>query len=152
LITGQLFVALDFFPNAPPAKIIQTDTYPLVPSVPTEMESLTRSVSQTLDKLASLPLEDIAQSARKTLEAAQQLMTNANAQTTPLLVSLRQTSTAADSVLKSMGAAYGSDSQIRSELVALLRQLQETLRSAQMLTTYLEQHPDSVIRGKSTSK
>jgi hypothetical protein len=29
-----------------------------------------------------------------------------------------------------------------------LRQLQETLRSAQMLTNYLEQHPDSVIRGK----
>jgi paraquat-inducible protein B len=150
-ITGQLFVAFDFFPDAPPAKIVETDTYPLVPSVPTQMEGLTRSVSQTLDKLASLPLEDIAENARKTLESAQQLMSNANAQTTPLLASLRETSAAADSVLKSMGTAYGSDSQIRSELTALLRQLQETLRSAQMLTDYLEQHPDSLVRGKSAS-
>jgi paraquat-inducible protein B len=151
-ITGQLVVAFDFFPNAPPAKIVQTDTYPLVPSVPTEMEGLTRSVSQTLDKLAALPLDDIAQGARKTLEAAQQLMTNANAQTTPLLVSLRQTSAAADSVLKSMGSAYGTDSQVRAELMDTLRQLQETLRSAQGLTNYLEQHPDSVLRGKSASQ
>ena len=151
-ITGQLFVAFDFFPDAPPAKIVETATYPLVPSVPTQMEGLTRSVSQTLDKLASLPLEDIAADARKTLEAAQQLMTNANAQTTPLLVSLRQTSAAADSVLKSMGSAYGGDSQIRAELMDTLRQLQETLRSAQTLTNYLEQHPDSVLRGKSASQ
>jgi paraquat-inducible protein B len=151
-ITGQLYVAFDFFPNAPPAKIVQTDTYPLVPSVPAEMEGLTRSVTQTLDKLASLPLDDIAQGARKTLEAAQQLMTNANAQTTPLLVSLRQTSAAADSVLKSMGSAYGGDSQVRAELMDTLRQLQETLRSAQTLTNYLEQHPDSVIRGKSAAQ
>jgi paraquat-inducible protein B len=151
-ITGQLFVAFDFFPNAAPAKIVQTDTYPLVPSVPTEMEGLTRSVSQTLDKLASLPLEDIAADARKTLESAQQLMSNANAQTTPLLVSLRQTSAAADSVLKSMGSAYGTDSQVRAELMDTLRQLQETLRSAQGLTNYLEQHPDSVIRGKAAAQ
>jgi paraquat-inducible protein B len=147
-ITGQLVVAFDFFPNAPPAKIVQTDTYPLVPSVPAELEGLTRSVSQTLDKLASLPLEDIAANARGTLEAAQQLMSNANAQTTPLLVSLRQTSAAADSVLKSMGSAYGNNSQMRTELMDTLRQLQETLRSTQMLTNYLEQHPDSVVRGK----
>jgi paraquat-inducible protein B len=151
-ITGQLLVAFDFFPDAPPAKIVATDTYPLIPSVPAQMEGLTRSVSQTLDKLAALPLEDIAVNARKTLESAQQLMSNANAQTTPLLASLRQTSAAADSVLKSMGAAYGSDSQIRGELASLLRQLQETLRSAQSLTNYLEQHPDSVLRGKSASR
>ena len=152
LITGQLFVAFDFFPDAPPAKIVETDTYPLVPSVPGEMAGLERSVSQTLDKLASLPLEGIAVDARKTLVAAQQLMSSANGQTTPLLASLRETSAAANGVLKSVGSAYGNDSQIRNELTALLRQLHETLSSAQGLVNYLEQHPDSVIRGKSASK
>jgi paraquat-inducible protein B len=152
LITGQLLVALDFFPNAPPAEIVETGPYPQLPTVPTQLESLTRSVSQTLDKLASLPLDDFMQDTRKTLDEARQLMTSANAQATPLLTSLRETSTAADSVLKSMGTAYGNGSQIRSQLSALLTQLQETLRSAQMLANYLEQHPDSVIRGKSVSK
>jgi paraquat-inducible protein B len=51
-----------------------------------------------------------------------------------------------------MGSAYGTDSQVRAELMDTLRQLQETLRSAQGLTNYLEQHPDSVIRGKSASQ
>lgn len=151
-LTGQLFVAFDFFPGSPPAKMVQTDTYPLVPTVPAEMEGLTRSVTQTLDKLASLPLDDIALNARKTLEAAQQLMSNANAQATPLLTSLRETSAAADSVLKSMGSAYGGGSPMNEQLASLLTQLQETLRSAQMLTDYLEQHPDSVIRGKSAAQ
>jgi paraquat-inducible protein B len=140
LITGQLFVALDFFPDAPPAEIVETGPYPQLPTVPTQLESLS-SMSQTL-----------MQDTRKTLDMAQQLMTSANAQTTPLLASLRETSTAAGSVLKSMGSAYGSESQIRSELTAMLRQLQETLRSAQMLTNYLEQHPEAVIRGKSASR
>ena len=45
--------------------------------------------------------------ARKTLEAAQQPMSNANAQATPLLTSLHETSVAADGVLKSMESAYG---------------------------------------------
>jgi paraquat-inducible protein B len=140
LITGQLFVALEFFPDAPPAEIVEAGPYPQLPTVPTQLESLS-AMSQTL-----------MQDTHKTLDMAQQLMTSANAQTTPLLASLRETTTAAGSVLKSMGAAYGSDSQIRSELTTMLRQLQETLRSAQVLTNYLEQHPDAVIRGKSVSK
>jgi paraquat-inducible protein B len=140
LITGQLFIALDFFPDAPPAEIVETGPYPQLPTVPTQLESLS-AIGQTL-----------MQDTHKTLDMAQQLMTSANAQTTPLLASLRETSTAAGSMLKSMGTAYGSESQIRSELTTMLRQLQETLRSAQMLTNYLEQHPDSLIRGKSASK
>ncbi|MGO8920184.1 MAG: intermembrane transport protein PqiB [Stellaceae bacterium] len=152
LLTGELFVALDFFPDAPPAEIIETDTYPQVPTVPTQLESLTRSVSQTLDKLAALPLDDIVKDARKTLDAAQRLMVDANSGATPLLTSLRQTSDAADSVLKSMGSAYGRDSQVRGELSDLLRQLQETLKSVKTLASYLEQHPESLVRGKGASQ
>jgi paraquat-inducible protein B len=151
LITGQLLVAVDFFPNAPPAEIVGTGPYPQLPTMPSELETVS-SITRTLDKMASLPLSDFMQDTRKTLDEARQLMTSANAQATPLLASLRETSTAADSVLKSMGAAYGSGSQIRSELASLLTQLQETLRSAQMLANYLEQHPESLIRGKSASK
>ena len=131
---------MDFFPDAPPAEIVEAGPYPQLPTVPTQLESLS-AMSQTL-----------MQDTHKTLDMAQQLMTSANAQTTPLLASLRETSTAAGSMLKSMGTAYGSESQIRSELTTMLRQLQETLRSAQVLTNYLEQHPDAVIRGKSVSK
>lgn len=148
LITGSLIVALDFFPDAPPAEVVETDTYPKLPTVPTQMESLTRSVSQTLDKLAALPLDDVVQGARQTLDAAQQLMREANAKSGPLLTSLRQTSEAADMALKGINASYGRESQIRGDLASLLRQLQDTAKSVKTLVTYLEEHPNSVILGK----
>ncbi len=149
LLTGQLIVALDIFPDAAPAEIVQTDTYPVLPSVPSQMESLTRSVSKTLDTVAALPLDDIVKGAQTTLEAAQQLLHDTDTRSGPLISSLKDTSTAADALLKSMGTSYGADSQIRSELSGLLRTLQDTARSMKVLASYLEQHPDSLVRGKS---
>jgi paraquat-inducible protein B len=148
LLTGSLLVALDFFPNAAPAEIVATDTYPKFPTVPGQMESLTRSVSQTLDKLAALPLDDFVQGARQTLDAAQQLMNDANTRSGPLLASLNKTSNAAETVLKGIGTTYGRDSPIPGDLASLLRQLQDTAKSVKTLVTYLEEHPNSVILGK----
>jgi paraquat-inducible protein B len=126
LLTGQLVVALEFFPDAPPAEIVETETYPELPTVPSQMESLTRTVSETMDKIAALPVDDIVKTARSTL-------------------------TSADAVLKSMGSGYGANSQIHRELAALLVQLQDAARSMRTLASYLEQHPDAVIRGKPNS-
>jgi paraquat-inducible protein B len=51
-------------------------------------------------------------------------------------------------VLRSLGNSYGSDSQIRGELSSLLKQLRDAARSVRTLADYLEQHPDSLVRGK----
>jgi paraquat-inducible protein B len=148
LITGSLVVALDFFPDAPPAEVVETDTYPKFPTVSTQMESLTRSVSAILDKLAALPLGDVVQGVRQTLDSAQQLIRDANTRSTPLLVSLNKTSEAAETVLKGFSTTYGGDSSMPSNLGSLLRQLQDTAKSVQTLARYLEEHPNSVILGK----
>lgn len=148
LITGSLIVALDFFPDAPPAEIVETSTYPKLPTVPTQMESLTRSVSQTLDRIAALPLDDIAKDTRDALQTAQQLMRDANTRSAPLLVSLNKTSEAAETALKGINTTYGRDSPIPGDLASLLRQLQDTAKSVKTLATYLEEHPNSVILGK----
>ena len=148
LITGSLYVAVDFFPNAPPAEVVETDTYPILPTVESDMENITRSVSQVLDKIEALPLDQVVADVRGTLDAAQKLLRDANTRSGPLLTSLQETSQAAQLVLKSLGNSYGSDSQIRGELASLLRQLQDTARSVKALASYLEQHPESLIRGK----
>jgi paraquat-inducible protein B len=148
LITGSLIVALDFFPDAPPAEIVETSTYPKIPTVPTQMESLTRSVSQTLDKLSALPLGEVMDGVRQTLDTAQQLMRDANTRSGPLLVSLNKTSEAAETVLKGFSTTYGRDSSIPGDVGALLRQLQDTAKSVKTLASYLEEHPNSVLRGK----
>jgi paraquat-inducible protein B len=105
-------------------------------------------VSATLDKLAALPLDDVVQSVRQTLDSAQQLIRDANTRSAPLLVSLNKTSEAAESVLKGFSTTYGRDSSIPGDVGALLRQLQDTAKSVKTLATYLEEHPNSIILGK----
>jgi paraquat-inducible protein B len=150
LITGQLLVALDFFPDAPPAEITKTDDGMLqFPTVPSTMEDLQRSVGLILDKISALPLDQLTGDLRNTLGAAQQLLQNADTRSATLITSLHQTSEAADTVLKSIGSGYGANSPIRGELSDLLKQLQETARAVRVLASYLEQHPNSLIVGKS---
>lgn len=152
LITGQLLVAFDFFPDAPPAQIVKTDTYPQLPTVPSTMEDIQRSIERVLDKIAALPLDEITSDLRKTLSSAQELLRNTDTRSAPLITSLRQTSEAADTVLRSLGAGYGGNSQIRGELADLLQQLQQSARSVRVLTDYLAQHPESLIRGKAVAQ
>jgi paraquat-inducible protein B len=150
LITGQQLVAFDFFPDAPPAEITKTDDGMLqLPTVPSAMEDLQRSVGLILDKISALPLDQITGDLRNTLGAAQQLLKNADTRSASLITSLHQTSEAADTVLKSIATGYGGNSQIRGELSDLLKQLQETARAVRVLASYLEQHPNSLIVGKS---
>ena len=149
LITGQLLVAFDFFPDAPPAEITKTDDGLMqFPTVPSTMEDLQRSVGQILDKISALPLDQLTGDLRNTLGAAQQLLQNADTRSATLITSLHQTSEAADTVLKSIGSGYGANSPIRGELSDVLKELQATSRSVRVLATYIEQHPDSFLYGK----
>ncbi len=54
LITGQLAVSVDFFPDKPPVFLALDDRYPEIPSVPSSTEEL----QQTLQEL---PIKDIVQ-------------------------------------------------------------------------------------------
>jgi paraquat-inducible protein B len=148
LITGSLIVTLDFFPDAPRAEVVERDNYLMIPTVPSEMENLTHSVSQTLDKIAALPLDQIASDVRGTLDAARKLLSDTDTHEGPLLTSLQRTSQSADMVLNSVVSGYGSNSQVHAEISSLLRELQDTSRAVKVLANYLEQHPSSLIRGK----
>jgi paraquat-inducible protein B len=67
LLTGQLLVAFDFFPDAPPAEITRTDDGLMqFPTVPSTMEDLERSVGLILDKISALPLDQITGDLRNT--------------------------------------------------------------------------------------
>jgi paraquat-inducible protein B len=178
LITGQLFVALDFFPNAPPAQLITTGRYAQIPTVPTDLESIASSLSDVLNKVSALPIDQLVQDLRKTLQSYQGLAETpelreslkslskvlantevltreANTEVGPMIASLRKMADAAtlafdraDTLLASVTKGYGGDSSMRRELGDLVRQLQETVKSVKLLADYLEQHPDSLIRGK----
>lgn len=178
LITGQLLVALDFFPNAPPEEIIYKGKYPELPSVPSDLQGLMRSVNSLLAKLANLPLDQVMAHADDTLKGAskllngpeltqslkslndalislRQLSRTLNIDAGPLLAALQAAAKAgqvaldqATVTLASADKTLGSNSSFKRDLDNLMSQLKDAARSIRVLTDYLEQHPEALLQGK----
>ena len=253
-VTGQLAVAVDFFPNAP-AKLVGLDKkYHEIPTVPTTIEELQKSledlhlkefaekVKSTLDgidkavnspeiaktlkavaqaaeeaknmmKSLNSQLPPLASNANETVKDVQKLVQNLDRQITTLLPSiegtmkdaqklvqhvdgridpvaanaeealkginslvnndvkklvgnldqridqvmpeitktletLRGTLQEAQVALRSMGGATGAQSPLIYQLTVTLEELSNTARSLRALTDYIEQYPESFIRGK----
>jgi paraquat-inducible protein B len=56
LVTGQLYVELDFHSDAPPATIGEQDGFKAVPTVPASLKAVATKVNGLLDTLGRLPL------------------------------------------------------------------------------------------------
>jgi paraquat-inducible protein B len=145
LLTGQLYVALDFFPNAAPAKLDMTAEVPEVPTVPNSLDELQTQISSIARKLDKVPFEDIGKNLRDTLKSVDLLIKKLDGQVVPemtgTLAEARKTFNEANLLLQ-------KDSPVQSDLREALQQLTQTLQSLNALSDYLERHPESLIRGK----
>jgi paraquat-inducible protein B len=149
LLTGQLYVALDFFPNAAKVKVDMAQ-YPMeVPTVPNSLDELQTQLSSIARKLDKVPFEDIGKNLRDTLKSANALFKQLDSQVVPemkdTLGAARQTFSTADQLLQ-------KDSPVQSDLREALQQLTQTMQSLNALSDYLERHPESLIRGKQEKK
>lgn len=152
LLTGQLFVDMDMHPEAPPAKIILEGKYPELPTIPTPMEEITKSVTRIVEKFDKLPLEQIGKDLRvtmahlsKTSEDLQKMVKNLDESVVPAAsASLDQT----QKTLIKVDRLLNAESPTGYELKRALGELAEAARNISILADYLERHPDSVIFGK----
>jgi len=163
LLTGQLYVALDFYPKAPSAKIDWSTNPPRFPVVPGSMDQLQKKLIQIAQKIENMPLEEIAGDARKTiqtldatLKSADKLLKNVDSAVVPearsVLAEARQS---LEDVRKTLGEArktLGGDSPVQLDLRETLREVSRAAQSLRVLGDYLEQHPESLIRGKREDK
>ena len=164
LLTGELLVDLDFHPESPPAKLDEGGTYPVIPSVPTQLEVLTSSVTGVLNKLAALPLPELVADLRTTIQGVNTLVASPDTKNTvtalrdsashlqALLGSLDQQVgpllKRADSTLTSTNALVGPDSQLRYDVGDLLKELTNAARAIRVFADYLQRHPEALLRGK----
>ncbi|WP_109481607.1 MlaD family protein [Paraburkholderia sp. C35] len=145
LITGQLYIALDFFPNAPKAQVDWSRTPPELPTTPSSLQSLQDSLNRIVTKLDSLPLEQIGKNAQQTLASAAQLTRNLNTQVVP---QAKNTLSAAQTTLDSANTALQPDSALQQDTSDAVRELARTAASFRALSDYLQQHPEALLRGK----
>ncbi|MET3916380.1 paraquat-inducible protein B [Variovorax sp. OAS795] len=156
LLTGSVYVALDFFPKAPPAKINLEKNPIELPTVANSLDEIQSQVQEIASKLNKVPYEQIAADLRttlaalnKTLASTEQAVTRINTDVTPELTAamkdVRKTVNSAERTL-------ADDSPLQQDMRQTLRELTRAAGSVRVLTDYLERHPESLLRGKPDDK
>lgn len=152
LLTGQLYVALDFFPSAKPAKAEMVDNVLVMPTVPNTLDQLQLQIADIASKLDKIPFDSIGQNLDsslrkldKTLESAQGLFRQLDSEIAP------EAKATLGEAKKSFGAAertLSEDAPVQQDVRQAMQELTKTLRSLNTLADYLQQHPEALLRGK----
>jgi len=168
LLTGEMFINLDFFKDVPPAELKKMNGYYVIPTVPATIEKLKNDIQTLLDRLAKIPFEDIGKNlndsmeilktqtlpeinratknAGNILESGNETFINLNKKTLP---ELDKTLKSIETMISSIKNNYTDrNSQLNIKLIKLLDEITKTSRSIKNLVDYLERHPESVIRGR----
>ena len=78
LLTGQRIVALQVFPDAPPASLGEEDGVLVIPTVPSDIQVLTDKVNAFLDKLDKAPVAELVADLRDSVQQADRLLASAS--------------------------------------------------------------------------
>lgn len=144
LLSGQLYVAIDNFPNAPPVEFVHSDP-PLIPTVPGQLDQLQEQVGNILDKLDKVPFDQIGAALRDTLNSTSRLMAQLDKQVAP---QARDVLKQAQVSLQSLNQLLGPDAPLPSNTQNAMAQIDRAARSLRALADYLQAHPEALLRGR----
>lgn len=145
LLTGQLYVALDFVPKTPKVEFDPNAKPLLIPTVPGSFDKLQEQMASIVDKLDKIPFDSIGKNLDQTLAGLNATLKQVNGQTLPAFNGTLK------GVQKTMGTvsdALSGDSPLQQSLGTTLEQVQRMARSLRVLTDYLGGHPEALIRGR----
>ena len=144
LLSGQLYVAIDNFPNAPPVEFVHSDP-PLIPTVPGQLDQLQEQVGNILNKLDKVPFDQIGAALRDTLNSTSRLMAQLDKQVAP---QARDVLKQAQVSLQSLNQLLGPDAPLPSNTQNAMAQIDRAARSLRALADYLQAHPEALLRGR----
>jgi paraquat-inducible protein B len=152
LLSGQQYVALDFFPKAP-AALSDPTTVPMeLPTVPGGMDELQSSLADILRKIDAIPLERLGSDAdatlvvlRRTLETTNRLVDRLEHDVAP---EVRSTLLEARRALGDVDQTLSADAPLEQNLQQSLKQLTRAAEALRSLADYLDRHPEALLRGK----
>jgi paraquat-inducible protein B len=155
LISGSLFVDLDFYPRAARQGLGVYGAYRTIPATASSMGALLGDISGAMERLRGLPLEEIAQEIRtglpmvkEVVKDLQRLLQKAAGETVPQAsATLEQ----AQRTLQRVESAVAPGAPMQQDLRRALEDLSSAARSLKSLADTLERRPESVLRGKGNS-
>jgi paraquat-inducible protein B len=156
LLTGQLYVAFDFFPKAPKAAIDWNNNPPVLPSMPGGLQELQESVSSIVAKIDKIPFEQLGADLQKAMRSLDETLKTTNALVqkvdAEIAPELKGTLEEAKRTLDSARRVLETDAPVQQDLRDALREVAGAARSLRVLADYIERHPEALIRGKSEEK
>ncbi len=153
LLTGDLYVAFEYVPNAPKVKIDWSQDPLELPVVSGGLASLEAKLDSILTKIDAMPLGAIGAEVKnaiasldQTLKQTDALISRVDAQWVPegtkTMETLHQAIADADRSL------LGKDAPAARDLDDTLQELTRAARAVRVFVDYLDRHPEALIRGK----
>lgn len=145
-VTGEQVLTLSLVPNASVVTVQKEGDAFVIPSQPGTFETLMASLSIVSNKLEKIPLDQIGDNLNKLIVTTNNTL--GKAKISQALGSLTDTLNVTTSTLKSLNQSYGGDSEFQLSLEQLMGQANNTLRSVDLLASYLNRHPEALLRGR----
>jgi paraquat-inducible protein B len=149
LLTGKLYIALDFLPGSPRVEF-DASIQPLeLPTVNGTFQELQASIGRLVKKVNDLPIEQIAADLHTDLKDLHETLSEVHTQMLPSAV---DTLSALHRTLDSADRTLDMDSPLQRSLTETLSESRSTLQAVRDLADYLDRHPDALLRGRRPQK
>ena len=164
LLTGELYIGFQYFPDAPKVKLDLSQNPLELPVVPGGLANIEAKLTSILTKIDNMPLNAIGIDVKnalatldQTLKDADTLINRVDAQWVPegtkTLEEARHAIADADRALNNADATlFAKDSPAPQDLRDTLQEVTRAARAVRVLVDYLERHPEILIRGKAEEK
>jgi paraquat-inducible protein B len=149
LLTGKLYIALDFL-AATPRAAFDAAIRPLeLPTVNGTFQELQSSVGRLVKKLNDLPLEQVAADLHTDLSDLHETLSELHAHVLPNAVDALS---ALHGTLDSAQRTLDVESPLQRSLAETLLEARSTLQAVRELADYVDRHPDALLRGRQAQK
>jgi len=146
ILTGQLYIVLEDFPNAPKIEIPKAEVPFKMPTLASDdLDKLQQQVAGIVNKLDKIPFESIGNEVNEMIKQIKMLSATLDKSVVP---KLNSTLAQVELAVKNLNGLIAPGSPITASTEAMLEDLRRSLRSLRGLTDSLQTQPDSIITGR----
>ncbi len=146
ILTGQLYIVLENFPNAPKIDPPKSEVPFKMPTLASDdLDKLQQQVASIVNKLDKIPFESIGNEVNEMIKQIKVLSVTLDKSVVPKLAS---TLTQVELAVKNLNGLIAPGSPMTASTEAMLEDLRRSLRSLRGLTDSLQTQPDSIITGR----
>jgi paraquat-inducible protein B len=146
ILTGQLYIVLEDFPNAPKISSPIAEVPFKMPTLASDdLDKLQQQVANIVNKLDKIPFESIGNEVNEMIKQIKVLSATLDKSVVPKLAT---TLSQIELAVKNLNGLIAPGSPMTASTEAMLEDLRRSLRSLRGLTDSLQAQPDSIITGR----